>query len=78
MLLRDIRASSSAGDFSSCYHLLSDPQPESEVQDVERLIEELRHATESLVASIQSDTVFEGVVGMACEVESVHDVTFSC
>lgn len=76
MLHRNVRAALYTGDLPSCYHLLSDPQPESEVQNAERLIEELRRAIEFLGISIQSDAVFEGVISMAREVESVRYVIF--
>ncbi|KAF9888907.1 hypothetical protein FE257_008277 [Aspergillus nanangensis] len=65
MLLRRVRASAYLGDISSCYYLLANPQPESEVQDAERLLEELRNALISLKTSIQADTVFGGVIETA-------------
>ncbi|KAF7592979.1 hypothetical protein BBP40_012215 [Aspergillus hancockii] len=77
MLLRKARASLCSGDITACYHLLSQPDPTSEVQDAERLVEELRHALESLIASMKADIVFEGVAGMALEIEGVYSTTFS-
>ncbi|KAE8419381.1 hypothetical protein BDV36DRAFT_136558 [Aspergillus pseudocaelatus] len=71
MLLRRVRTSLSSGDLQACYHLLSQPEPGSEVQDAERLVEELRHGLESLSASMRADVAFEGVVGMAREIEGV-------
>jgi hypothetical protein len=47
------------------------------VQDTERLVEELRHALESLIASMKADIVFEGVAGMAREIEAVYSTAFS-
>ncbi|KAB8216123.1 hypothetical protein BDV33DRAFT_233738 [Aspergillus novoparasiticus] len=62
-----VRTLLSSGDLLACYHLLSQPEPDSEVQDAERLVEELRHA----------DVAFEGVVGMVREVEGVCIATLS-
>ncbi|KNG86881.1 Zn(II)2Cys6 transcription factor [Aspergillus nomiae NRRL 13137] len=77
MLLRRVRTSLSSGDLQACYHLLSQPEPGSEVQDAERLVEELRHGLESLSASMRADIAFEGVVGMVREVEGVCFATLS-
>ncbi|KAB8074172.1 hypothetical protein BDV29DRAFT_201453 [Aspergillus leporis] len=77
LLLRKIRISLCSGDLVACYHLLSHPDPGSEVQDTERLVEELRHALESLIASMKADIVFEGVAGMAREIEAVYSTAFS-
>ncbi|KAF7628283.1 Zn(II)2Cys6 transcription factor [Aspergillus flavus] len=77
MLLRRVRTSLSSGDLQACYHLLSQPEPGSEVQDAERLVEELRNGLESLSASMIADVAFEGVVGMVQEIEGVCFATLS-
>ncbi|KAB8246720.1 hypothetical protein BDV35DRAFT_380455 [Aspergillus flavus] len=77
MLLRRVRTSLSSGDLQACYHLLSQPEPGSEVQDAERLVEELRNGLESLSASMRADVAFEGVVGMVQEIEGVCFATLS-
>ncbi|KAE8371577.1 hypothetical protein BDV26DRAFT_298658 [Aspergillus bertholletiae] len=77
MLLRRVRAALSSGDLRACYHLLSQPEPGSEVQDAERLVEELRHALESLSVSMRADVAFGGVVGMVRDIEGVCFATLS-
>ncbi|PIG83353.1 Zn(II)2Cys6 transcription factor [Aspergillus arachidicola] len=77
LLLRRVRTSLSSGDLQACYHLLSQPEPGSEVQDAERLVEELRHGLESLSASMRADVAFEGVAGMVREIEGVCFATLS-
>ncbi|KAJ5952198.1 uncharacterized protein N7479_010611, partial [Penicillium vulpinum] len=61
MLLHRLRASLATDRLADCYHLLSNPTPESEIADAERLREELRHGVEVLGSSLKSDVIFEGV-----------------
>ncbi|CAG8909219.1 unnamed protein product [Penicillium egyptiacum] len=76
MLLHRLRASLSTGQLSNCYHLLSNPTPASEIADVERLSEELRHGVEILGRSLKSDVIFEGVGGMGQEIEGAYLAAF--
>lgn len=78
ILLRKVRMSLNAGDLSTCYYLLNHPEPGTETQDAERLIEELRHGTKSVYHFMASNSIFEGVVDMAREVETVYGVHFRC
>lgn len=62
---------------STCYHLLSHPRPGPEEQDVERLVEELRHGLESLLGAMMQDGgVFLHVGDMAREIEGALRVAF--
>jgi hypothetical protein len=76
MLLNKVRSCSQSGNLSSCYHLLSNPEPDSEAQDAERLIEEMRHGMESIRLGLKRDVVFEGVGAMSREVEGSLSAAF--
>lgn len=76
MLLRKVRTALHAGNLSTCYYLLSHPESGTESQDAERLIEELRHGVESVYHFMASNAVFEGVVDMLREVETVYGAHF--
>ncbi|KAF4170539.1 hypothetical protein CNMCM8927_004531 [Aspergillus lentulus] len=69
MLLSKIRTALCSGDLSSCYYLLDRPTPGTDVQDEERLIEELQQWLNALSASIWADAVFEGMAAVAREME---------
>ncbi|OQD66974.1 hypothetical protein PENPOL_c004G01318 [Penicillium polonicum] len=75
MLLQKVRASLDAGNFASYYHL-PDQEPGSEMEDAERLIEELRHGVKSVCEFMSSNAIFEGFRDMAREVESIYEVSF--
>ncbi|KAJ5199982.1 Tetratricopeptide-like helical [Penicillium cf. griseofulvum] len=77
MLLHRLRASLATDRLASCYHLLHDPTPVSEIADAERLREELRHGVEILGRSLKSDVIFEGVGGMGREIEGAYLAAFS-
>ncbi|KAL2814372.1 hypothetical protein BDW59DRAFT_167197 [Aspergillus cavernicola] len=77
MLLRRLRASLCSGDLSTCYYLLRCAQAGTEIQDAERAIEELRNGIESLWVSLKSDSVFEGIVPMVRDVETIYTAYFS-
>lgn len=77
MLLRKVRTSLSVGNLSTCYHLLMHPEPETERQDSERLIEELRHGVKSVCSFMTSNAVFESVADMAREVETIYTAHFN-
>lgn len=76
MILHKIRACLATDRLATCYHLLSKPEPASEVSDAERLIEELRHGVESLGICLKSDIIFEGVGGMGHEIEHSYLAAF--
>lgn len=76
MLLRKVRTSLHAGNLSSCYYLLNLPEPETEAQDADRLIEELRQGVRSVCQFMTSNAVFEGIVDMASELETVYSAHF--
>jgi hypothetical protein len=75
MLLQKVRASLNAGNFASYYHL-PDQEPGSEMEDAERLIEELRHGVKSVCEFMSANAIFEGFRDMAREVESIYEVSF--
>ncbi|KAL2869502.1 fungal specific transcription factor domain-containing protein [Aspergillus lucknowensis] len=72
MLLCRLRACLHNRDLSPCYYLLRCVQPGTEVQDAERAIEELQNGVGSLYASLKADSVFEGVVDMVRDVETIY------
>lgn len=76
MLVRLVRSCLYLGDISPCHFLLSDPEPGSEVQDAERLVEEMRNGIASLHASLTADSIFGGVSRMAREVEATYRAYF--
>jgi hypothetical protein len=76
MLLHRLRACMATDRLATCYHLLNKPNPESEVADVERLTEELRHGVEILMRSMKSAVIFEGVGGMGREIEGAYLAAF--
>ncbi|RAK98127.1 uncharacterized protein BO80DRAFT_427634 [Aspergillus ibericus CBS 121593] len=75
MVLWRVRAAAYAGNLSSVYYLLDRPSVQTEVQDAERLMEELHLGMEALMASFRADSVFEGVGMMAKEMEAVYKAT---
>lgn len=75
MVLWRVRAASYAGNLSSVYYLLDRPSVRTEVQDADRLMEELQSGMEALRASIRADFVFEGVGMMAKECDAVYEAT---
>ncbi|CAG7928703.1 unnamed protein product [Penicillium olsonii] len=76
MLLHRLRASLATERLVQCYHLLHGPNPESEIADTERLMEELRHGVETLCKSLKSDVIFEGVGDMGREIEGAYLAAF--
>ncbi|KAJ6110931.1 hypothetical protein N7486_003166 [Penicillium sp. IBT 16267x] len=76
MILYKIRASRASDHLSSCYHLLSHPGPGTEAQAFDRLVEEIRHAVDSLKASLQHNAMFEGVGRMGREIEGAFCAAF--
>ncbi|KAF4167620.1 hypothetical protein CNMCM6936_004677 [Aspergillus lentulus] len=71
MLLSKVRTALCSGDLSSCCYLLDRPTPAADVQDAERLTEELQQVLNALSASIRADAVFEGMAAMAREMEGI-------
>lgn len=76
MVLYKVRASRASDRLSTCYHLLNHPIPGTEVQASERLVEEIRHAVESLRMSLFQNAAFEGVDGMRSEIEGALRAAF--
>ncbi|KAE8149496.1 hypothetical protein BDV25DRAFT_125848 [Aspergillus avenaceus] len=76
MLLHRIRAALVSNRVSICHYLLAQPDPATEVQDVNRLMEELRHAIEYLKRSMEMDKVFEGFAAMGRGLNAVYLAVF--
>ncbi len=55
--------------------ILDRPSGSTQVQDAERLIEELQTGMEAFGRSIQADSVFEGLAKIAKEVEMTYKST---
>ncbi|KAI9934023.1 hypothetical protein MW887_005096 [Aspergillus wentii] len=66
-----------SGRLCTCYHLLSQPEPGTEVQDAERLMDELRNGVESLVTCMKPIVIFEGMSDMVREIENAWHAAFS-
>lgn len=75
MVLWLVRTAMCSGNLSSYSYLLDRPSATTEVQDAERLMEELQSGLEALAWSIQADVVFEGVGVMAKKIEGVYEAT---
>ncbi|KAJ6013762.1 hypothetical protein N7540_008353 [Penicillium herquei] len=63
-----IRAALESGHLSLYHYLLNCPEPDSETQDAERLIRELRQGMESIIGALKLAQMFEGVGGMSQEI----------
>ncbi|KAL4982632.1 hypothetical protein BDW68DRAFT_170505 [Aspergillus falconensis] len=72
MVLWRVRTAMCSGNLRSCYYLLDQPSAATEVQDAERLLEELQYGMEALANSVLADVVFEGVQMMAKKIEQVY------
>ncbi|OJJ47392.1 hypothetical protein ASPZODRAFT_116687 [Penicilliopsis zonata CBS 506.65] len=75
IILRRVRAGMCSGNIASYAYLLDRPSATTEVQDTERLIEELQAGMEALRRSIQADVVFGGVASIALEVQRLYEAT---
>ncbi|KAJ5728853.1 uncharacterized protein N7483_003361 [Penicillium malachiteum] len=63
-----IRAALESGHLLLYHYLLNFPEPDSETQDAERLIGELRQGMESIIGALKLAQMFEGVGGMSQEI----------
>ncbi|KAL4744550.1 hypothetical protein BDW72DRAFT_188261 [Aspergillus terricola var. indicus] len=75
MVLYKLRAASATDRLAVCYHLLHHPSPGTEIQDSERLEEEIRHGVQSLRSSLRS-SLFEAINGMGNEIDSAQKAAF--
>ncbi|KAL3430412.1 hypothetical protein BDV09DRAFT_202227 [Aspergillus tetrazonus] len=75
MVLKCVNTALCSGTISSYAYLFEQPSVTTEVQDAERLVEELQFGMDALGRSIKADIVFEGVEVMAREVERVFEAT---
>ncbi|PYH36105.1 fungal specific transcription factor domain-containing protein [Aspergillus neoniger CBS 115656] len=76
IVLWRVRMASRSGNLASYSYLLDQPGScSTQVQDAERLIEELQSGMEAMGRSIHADTVFEGIIGMAKEIERIWKST---
>ncbi|KAL3256221.1 hypothetical protein ABHI18_007755 [Aspergillus niger] len=76
VVLCRVRMATRSGNLASYSYLLDRPGScSTRVQDAERLIEELQSGMEALGRSIQADTVFEGIIGVAKEVKRIWKST---
>ncbi|KAJ5087530.1 hypothetical protein N7456_011146 [Penicillium angulare] len=67
-----IRAALESDSLSFYHYLLNNPEPESEVQDAERLIRELKQGLESIIGAMRLSGMFEGVGGMGQEIHIAY------
>ncbi|OJJ65766.1 hypothetical protein ASPBRDRAFT_189757 [Aspergillus brasiliensis CBS 101740] len=72
MLVRLVRACVALDDLGGCWGLLDSPEPGTEVQEAERVMEEMRNGIAAVRASLAGDGVFGGVLPMAREVDATY------
>ncbi|EAA59457.1 hypothetical protein AN3986.2 [Aspergillus nidulans FGSC A4] len=75
MVLKCVNTALCSGTISSYAYLFEQPSVTTEVQDAERLVEELQIGMDALRRSIKADVLFGGVEVMAREVERVFEAT---
>ena len=75
VVLWQVRTAMLSGNFSSYSYLLDRPSVTTDIQDTERLMEELQLGMETLGKSLHADAVFEGIGGMVREVEGLYEST---
>jgi hypothetical protein len=63
-----LRAALVSRNIASCHYLLNNPAADSEVQEVERLMREIRQGLESIIDALRGAKMFEGVGGMSKEI----------
>ncbi|KAF4160258.1 hypothetical protein CNMCM8927_008781 [Aspergillus lentulus] len=76
MLVHRVRAALSSKRLSVCYPLLNHPEPVTEVQDANRLIEELRNGAHSMIVCMKRDLIFEGISGMIRDLDAAYSSLF--
>lgn len=67
-----LRAAIESKNIGSYYYMLKDPDENSEIQDVERLLREIRQALESIIGAMSAAGMFEGVGGMNQEIQIAY------
>ena len=67
-----VRAALESGNLSVYNYLLSCPEPDSEAQDAERFLREVRQAMESIIGAMKFAQMFEGVGGMSHEIRLAY------
>ncbi|KAF4170016.1 hypothetical protein CNMCM6936_005161 [Aspergillus lentulus] len=72
MLVHRVRAALSSKRLSVCYPLLNHPEPVTEVQDANRLIEELRNGAHSMIVCMKRDLIFEGIGSMIRDLDAAY------
>lgn len=75
LVLRRVRTAMCSGNLATYSYLLDRPSSSTQVQDAERLIEELQSSMEVLGRFIQAAIVFEGLEKLAKEVETTCEST---
>lgn len=67
-----LRAALVSENIALCHHLLNTPVIDSEVQDVERSMREIRQGLEAMLDAMRGAQIFEGVGGM------IHEIRIAC
>ncbi|CAG8399111.1 unnamed protein product [Penicillium salamii] len=75
MLHYRLRAALESKHLPMYYYLLHSPQIDSESQDAERLLRELRQGMESIIGAVKLAHMFEGVGSMSQEICVAHQST---
>ncbi|RJE26746.1 ZnII2Cys6 transcription factor [Aspergillus sclerotialis] len=76
MLANRIQAALNSNRVSICYPLLSHPDPVTEVQDAERLLEEIWYASHCIILSMKTDMVFGGIASAVRDLDAIHHILF--
>lgn len=77
MILHQIQAALASQSLSSCYYLLGQSEPATELQDARRLMEEVRHGIECISISLRADAGFEAIAAMSREVDTAYSCFFT-
>lgn len=77
MLTHRIRAALSSKRLSTCYPILSHPDPLTEREDAERILDEIRRSARCIIAYMEISSVFEGVGPAVRGLNVVHQTLFT-
>lgn len=76
VVLHKIRDAQATGQLSTCSHLFTKFEEETNHDDAERLIDEVRTAMESLRSTLQHEAAFEGTKAMNEEIHNACIAAF--
>lgn len=78
MIIYKVKTAILAGELQQFSYLFSHPESGTQIQDAERLIEELRNGLEVMIGVFKACHVaFEAITGLADEVQGAFEIAFS-